>query len=478
MTHIKCPLRDAAQISGRSVAIAFGEGEILYSQYDAMASATAAELMERGVCEGDRIGILMHPGWEQLVLLMAIIRVGAVACPLSLRLPPEGLRTHLALVEAKALVAPLALSAGLHEEDTPIWDPADIVSHSISDARGPSDRIPLDRPALVIFTSGSTGRPKAVLHSLGSLYYSARGTNLALRLRSEDRWLLSLPLYHVGGIAIALRCMLAGAAVVLPSGDETLTETLRKHRVSHLSLVATQLRRLLKEPGAVEALRSAKGILLGGGPTPPALFREASSLGLPLFKTYGLSEMGSQVTTHSPATPLAKRENSGRALRHDELRIAEDGEILVRGPSLFLGYIEGRSIRLPLRDGWFATGDVGRLDEDGFLEVTGRKDNLFISGGENIYPEEIEEALGTVPGVEQALVVPVDDEDFGQRPLAFVRMAPLDAERLGRELERSLPRFKHPARYLPWPSDPRAEALKPERRLFAEWAKASLLSDP
>src|SRR3712207_445663 len=155
--------------------------------------------------------------------------------------------------------------------------------------------------------------------------------------------------------------------------------------------------------------------------------------------------MASQVTTTPPGASRGELRTSGRPLPHREVAVSGGGEILVRGETLFAGYVEGDPVRRPLdADGWFHTGDLGALDENGYLGVRGRRDNLFVSGGENIQPEEIEEALSGLDGVQDAVVVPVPDLEFGAHPVAFVRAAEgaADQEILMRALEKVLPRFK------------------------------------
>ena len=197
--------------------------------------------------------------------------------------------------------------------------------------------------------------------------------------------------------------------------------------------------------------------------------------GLPVFTSYGLTEMASQVTTTRPGAGAAERETSGRLLPHRLLRIAADGEILVRGETRFRGYVDEAMLHEPFdAEGWYATGDLGRLGEDSLLRVEGRKDNLFISGGENVQPEEIESALAACEGVAQAVVVPVPDAEFGYRPVAFVRLeGRVPEEDLRRALERRLPRFKMPRVFLPWPEE-YAEGLKPDRRRLRELASRLL----
>jgi O-succinylbenzoic acid--CoA ligase len=207
---------------------------------------------------------------------------------------------------------------------------------------------------------------------------------------------------------------------------------------------------------------------------PAVLIDRALESGLPIHTSYGLTEMGSQVCTTGIADPAAKLFTSGRILPHRELKINPDGEILVRGATRFCGYDLGGTLVEPFdREGWFATGDLGEMDSEGYLSVRGRKDNLFVSGGENILPEEIETALCRLPDVREVVAVAIEDDEFGSRPVAFVRSnegVPFDESRFVRFLERFLPRFKIPDEFFPWPDDAPVDSSKPDRKWFVKRA--------
>jgi O-succinylbenzoic acid--CoA ligase len=182
--------------------------------------------------------------------------------------------------------------------------------------------------------------------------------------------------------------------------------------------------------------------------------------------------MASQVTTTPPGSPRRALHTSGKVLPHREVSISGEGEILVRGETLFEGYVEGEELRRPLdREGWFRTGDLGDLDGEGYLIVRGRRGNMFVSGGENVQPEEIEAALLRLPGVEEAVVVPVPDEVFDARPEAFVRAdGRASPEHLAEALATVLPRFKIPVRFHAWPGD-MPEGMKVDRKLLSGLAR-------
>ena len=221
-----------------------------------------------------------------------------------------------------------------------------------------------------------------------------------------------------------------------------------------------------------DALAGMKAILLGGSAIPPGLVADAHARGLPISTSYGLSEMASTVTATPPGASLDALGTSGVVLPHREVKLADDGEILVRGATLFAGYAEGEAVERPDADGWFPTGDLGAWAEvDGaqMLRIVGRKDNLFISGGENVQPEEVEAALGRLAGVRQAVVVPVTDAEFGQRPVAFVDADAWEPEAWRVALGATLARFKIPTAFHPWPDDAQA-GMKVSRAALRERA--------
>ena len=432
-----------------------------------MVSAAALRL---GVLEpGSRVALYLPKDERYVALLLALIRAGHVACPVSDRLSPQAVMPLLERAACSALISDdeeILQAAGT---DLYKLGPGTLLAAaSLSERAGPTT-IPLERPATLIFTSGSTGAPKAALHTFGNHYYNALGSNSNIALQPGDRWLHSLPLYHVGGLSILFRCLLAGATIALPEPGTHLGEAIASFGATHVSLVATQLSRLLREDAHLSGL---KAVLLGGGPVPASLVDDALSRGLPAHTSYGLTEMASQVTTTPPGAAPEELRSAGRVLPHREISISEEGEIVVRGETLFAGYVEGENVDRPLdTDGWFRTRDLGEVDEEGYLRVSGRTDNLFISGGENVQPEEIEDVLCRLEGVDEAVVVPVPDEEFGARPFAFVRTngLGLEPEYLAKSLEPVLPRFKIPISFHPWPDG--AAGMKPDRAALAELAR-------
>jgi O-succinylbenzoic acid--CoA ligase len=457
-------LQASALAAPKTAALVGARGTTSYEELDRMVSFAARRL--GGLELGSRVALRLPKDERYVALVLALIRAGHVACPISDRLPPRGVAQLLGRAACSALISEdeeLLQTAGAD-----ILRPEPEVLLREGRQRAELVDIPQDRPVTIIFTSGSTGAPKPALHTFGNHYHSALGSNANIALRPGDRWLHSLPLYHVGGISILFRCLLAGATVALPQPGTTPGESIAGLAATHVSLVSTQLSRLLRESADLGGLEA---VLMGGGPVPPSLVDEALARGLPLHTSYGLTEMASQVTTTQPGASLEELRTAGRVLPNREVSVSESGEILVRGETLFAGYAGGEELDRPVdAEGWFHTRDLGELDEGGYLRVGGRMDNLFISGGENVQPEEIEEALCRLEGVDEAVVVPVLDEEFGARPVAFVRAAGREPEELAQELEPLLPRFKIPISFHPWPEEAR-RGMKADRAALVERAR-------
>lgn len=380
-----------------------------FRELDAAVDSRAVRL------EGGRHAYTVAADGLTIINLLAALRAGITACPLSPRWPHRDVTTRLAA-------------------------------------------LPPEPPqGTIIFTSGSSGEPKAALLPVACHVVSAAAVSEALDLQAGNRWLLCLPMDHVGGIAIVFRCLQAGATIVLGRSRPT-AQTLARLEITHGSLVPTQLRSLIAD--SATANPECRALLLGGAALPRSLWEQARELGWPVRASYGATEMASTVTIAD-----ADCFDAGRILPHCELRIGGDGEIQLRGLSRFAGYAKGDRLLKPFEDGWFGTRDHGELDAAGRLRVLGRLDHMFISGGENVHPEEIEKALLSLPTVKRACVVPVDDEEFGQRPVAFV-----DGEVEVAALEYVLPRFKIPRAFLPWPED---VGLKPDRRQLKKLARTN-----
>ncbi|MCC6489993.1 MAG: o-succinylbenzoate--CoA ligase [Candidatus Hydrogenedentes bacterium] len=479
MHDLVWPLINAARERGNLPALVSAAQTYTFASYDAAAHAVACALRATGIQAGERVCLLSLPSPEVPIVLMGAFRAGLTVCLLNTRMPRHGLAEAIHRVRPRVLIVD-DYFARMEFGHLPNLRIASILDAEVADARiGAPD---LSLPGTIIFTSGSSAEPKAALHTCAQHSYSALASNENIVIEPGDCWLLSLPLFHVSGLGILFRSAWAGGAVAVPEQGEPLDEAIKRYGVTHVSLVATQLFRLLHTRSGKEALASLKAILVGGGAVPGSLVREAHRQRLPLFTTYGLTEMASQVTTTRPWDPLEVLLTSGRPLRPDTIRVSDSGEIEVRGPTLFSGYVEDEAISLPqTEDGWFATGDLGKFDESGNLHLLGRRDNLFVSGGENIQPEEIERCLCHIDGVVEAVVVPVKSEEFGSRPVAFVRVAEpqhMKPALFAAYLAERLPAYKIPMFFLPWPVEKGEEPVKVSRTALAHLAGNQVLDPP
>ncbi len=452
------------------------DNSITYRHFESQVHNLSANLMAGGIRKNQRVAILAENAPEGIALFWALWQIGAIAAPLNVRFPQKQLQALLQNCGCRHLILAKSFEH-LRFSGISTFPLEKLFLENDDVARGDEVKIrknfiPFDQSATIIFTSGSTGEPAAALHRFGNHYFSALGSNQNISFGPGDRWLLALPLYHVGGLAILFRAYLSGGTVVLPDKHTSLSKTIEQTGVTHVSLVATQFYRLLKEPEGQRALSKLKAILLGGSAIPGSLIDAAIALKLPIYTSYGSTEMASQITTTPPDASAETLRTSGQLLPFRELKIAPDGEILVRGKTLFAGYWQDGQLRRR-RDagGWFATGDLGRLDADGYLQVLGRKDNQFISGGENIQPEEIEKILNRHPDVVQSMVVPVQNDEFGMRPAAFVEMKNgciLNGEQLRTYLAGRLASYKIPRFFLNWPDKPLQNNIKLNRKFF-QW---------
>lgn len=472
-----------AQSDGERLAVVAGEVRWTFRELDRRATRAARRLAALGVKPGDRVALLLPNGPEWAELVHGAGRIGAVLVPLNVRLAPAEVAWQLEQAGARLLLyapgteataqaalAALAPGRGASLRALDVRELEEV--REAADAPLRAD-VELEAAHSLLFTSGTTGRPKAVVLTYGNFWWSAVASALHLGIGRDDRWLVNLPLFHVGGLSILLRSAICGTtAVVHPRFDpEAANRAVDQEGVTLLSLVATTLARMLDARGRRPFPHWLRAALVGGGPTPAALLERAADLGMPVAPTYGLTEAASQVATLPPQERRRKPGSSGRPLMVTEVRIVADGhparpgeagEIWVRGPTVSPGYLQapgepgGRAVPglpdrgvVPLTDagGWLHTGDLGYLDEEGYLYVLDRRDDLIISGGENVYPAEVEAALLAHPAVEEAAVVGRPDPEWGQVPVAVVRLRPgaaVPAEALAAHCASLLARYKVP----------------------------------
>ena len=334
--------------------------------------------------------------------------------------------------------------------------------------------IDLEQEAGIVFTSGSTGGPKGVVHTTGGFAYSALGAIDLLDMTTEDRWLVSLPLFHVGGLLILVRTLLSGAAAIMHDAPGRLEDVLAQSRPSIMSMVPTQLARLLHSKKAADMLASMKAVLLGGAPSPRPLIDKALDAKIPIVPSYGSTETCALAAAVRPGSPRGDYYTAGKPLKHRTFELDEDGVILVGGRTLFKHYIADGQI-IPRKGDLFRTSDLGKINQNGALKILGRRDQVFISGGENINPFEVEKAIFDTGLASTAFVVPVPDEDFLNAAWAFVESdAPHPEALIQAVLRKTLPPYKIPKRIILLTPEDKGSGIKYSRKALEEkaWSMA------
>jgi O-succinylbenzoic acid--CoA ligase len=395
-------LRQRAQLSPERHALIATDGTALsFAELDRRVDAAVPGLHRLGARAGETVGILAPNGLGFAVAVHALMRIGAVLVPLNTRLTSDDIAWQVEDADLRLVLDEAAL--------------ADLLAQPAT--APPIEReFDLDAPHGVIYTSGTTGRPKGAILTYDNHWWNAIGSALNLGLWADDCWLACLPLFHVGGLSILLRSVIYGISAMVHERFDArqVNQAIDQREVSIVSVVSTMLERMLSERGERPYPSSLRCVLLGGGPAPLPLLERALALRVPLVQTYGLSETASQVATLSPGDARRKVGSAGKPLMGTRVRI-EDDEILVQGPTVSPGYLHQ-----PRRAGWLHTGDLGYLDAEGYLYVLDRREDLIVSGGENVYPAEVEGVLRSHPGVEDAGVYGVPDAEWGQSVAAAV----------------------------------------------------------
>jgi O-succinylbenzoic acid--CoA ligase len=426
-----------------------------WRELEAISRRMGQRLAGNGARETSRVAILAGDGPATVAAIHAVRRIGGVLVPLNRR----GAAPELGQLVADAQVAIL-----LHDQEH-ATTAADAIGPAAGarprtlalepllgrDGAGPveparaslvRDTVDPAASATIVFTSGTTGRPKGAVLTHGNHVASARAWAGVLRPAPADRWLACLPFHHVAGLAMVLRSILWGVPLQLARGFEPaeIWRSFDEDGISHCSMVGSMLQRLVETRGARPVPATLRALLVGGESTPKEWIRAARRLGLPVMPTYGATETASGVTALEPADADRHPGSAGRPLPGVELRIVmgegigaersrpvpvdEIGEIAVRGEMVFAGYDgHAEATASVLADGWLRTGDLGSLDAEGFLTVADRRDDLIVSGGENVYPAEVEAVLLAHPAVADVAVVGRPDERWVAVPVALVVLA-------------------------------------------------------
>lgn len=480
-------LRARAAVTPNALALLYNNTTWDYRQLDQLVDQRCWQLQKSGVITGTHVAVLLGNGVEYIILIHALARLGVVLVPLNTRLTAAEISWQLTQSDATSLIYADAFIdvVGQLESGCVQLPLQTILATPVQDSEPfHATKFQLDALQAIVFTSGTTGRPKGTMLTFANHFWGANASAYRLGLSPTDRWLSCLPLYHVGGLAVVFRSCLYGTTIVQHARFEleAFSHSLDTDAITLTSVVPTMLHRLLTHRQGKAWPASLRHILLGGAAATPELLAAAQATDAPVATTYGLTEAASQVATMRPENMVRKVGSVGKPLMFSSVRIVDNdgvslpngerGEVVVAGPTVMAGYYKNpEATAKTIRNGELYTGDIGYLDDDGDLWLVQRRSELIISGGENIYPAEVEAVLRQHPAVADACVVGLPDVEWGQRVAALIERQPDTAATADEILDHcraQLARYKLPRLVQFTDALPQTASGKIERRAVVE----------
>jgi fatty-acyl-CoA synthase len=466
-------LEERTTLTPGRVAIEFGDKKISYAELAGSAAGWALGFAERGLLPGDRVATLTRNCPEQVAVFFACAISGLVLVPLNWRLTPRELAFQIGDCEPAVLLADPSLN-GLGRESLglasyePDCELLSLATHP--DAAGaehlPPSRVSGDSPLLILYTSGTTGRPKGAVLTHANCFWTNVSLDRTAEVTGSDVVLQVLPQCHVGGWNVQpLLAWWKGATVVLEQSfdAERVLNLIKDKGITTMMGVPTNYLMLAEHPAFATAdLSSLRQVIVGGAPMPRPLLETWLARGVTVLQGYGLTEAAPNVLGVPAEYARAKTGSAGRPYLHVQVALrdlssdghvagAGTGELLVRGPNVFAGYWRNpEATEAALAGSWLATGDIAERDADGFYWIRGRTKDMYISGGENVYPAEVEEALIGHEAIVEAAVVGVSDNRWGETGLAFIVVRDghaVSPEELTAHCKDRLARYKIPAHF-------------------------------
>ncbi|WP_281164729.1 o-succinylbenzoate--CoA ligase [Liquorilactobacillus sicerae] len=386
----------------------------------------ASGLVALKIRKADRIAVLASNTANSYFVILALQQIGALPVLLNYRLSLSEISQQVRLSKVKLL---------LIDDDLQLnWSSAELLrikTFKLSQLfRLAVSKVTLEKEfalnevASIMYTSGTTGQPRGVVQTFGNHFFSAVGSAFNLGLDPAELWLCALPLFHISGLSIMMRSLIYGMGVLLLPhfSTESVNKALQTSPVTLMSVVPQMLQQLLTEFPATGYQPKFRGFLLGGGPIDLATLNRCRQLNLPVVQSYGMTETCSQVVALSFADAPRHIGSVGKPLFPIQLRLSKsDAEIQLKGPNIVTTYLDNPASfqQQMTADNWFKTGDIGYFDQTGYLYVKGRKNEMIISGGENIFPQEIENVYQNYDSVTEFAVIGVPDQKWGQVPCAF-----------------------------------------------------------
>jgi len=458
-------LIEQSKCSENKTAILTAVSAFSYQQLFNQAITTAELLHSKGIGEGDNACILSKHSYEFWIIVNALWLLGAVPVPLSIRSTNEEICWQVNHVDAKHLIT-FFTQREVKNVNQVVLDGFDYQNNSITEEKIVPPPFYSLRSSLILFTSGSTGKPKAVVHTFQSLHESVKAMDSTFNLNSSNKWLASLPLYHIGGFMILVRTLLSGSEVVFPASmnHTDLLFEMKKNSPSHVSLVSTTLQRMLDDK--LQPNTNLEYVFLGGGPLSQTVCDIAIEAGYPIVKVYGSTETCSMIAALKPEEIRLKPGSVGKQLTDKiEARIGnESHEILISSTTLFKEYFnDEHATKTKIVDGFYHTGDFGRIDEEGYLYIESRREDIIISGGENVSTKEVESALLSIDSIKDAVVFGMIDNTWGQKVCAVIVSSRFDESYLTQSLKEKLAGYKIPKQFFTLSEIPRTEMGKVKR---------------
>ncbi|WP_391202824.1 o-succinylbenzoate--CoA ligase [Psychrobacillus sp. L4] len=434
------------------IALRFNEKAWTFEQLSNEANEFTEKLYTKGIKFGMRIAILASSDAQLVIAIHGCIQLGCELVMLNERLTEEELRYQLQDSNADYLLVDSVEKRSLTYPNRLSFEELNLAKRTTFEIE---KEWPKNRTITIMYTSGTTGHPKGVRQSLENHVMNATGSALNLGVQPNDCWLCTVPLFHISGFSILMRSVLYGMTVNLHTkfDAEKAVKEIMSGTVTRMSVVAVTLERMITvlEEKNEFFPNTFQSMLVGGGPVPLNYLERAIVRNIPVLQTYGMTETASQTTTLSSEDAIRKLGSAGKPLFFADVRInGEDeiGEICIKGPHVTKGYVGASELKNPLVDGWLHTGDMGYIDEEGYLFVVDRRSDLIISGGENIYPAELEQALVRHLAVKEAGVVGKQDDKWGQVPVAFIVLKEeVSEEALKAFMKTEMASYKQPVAY-------------------------------
>ncbi len=392
----------------------------------------ASKLYYNGVRKGDYIGVFIANSFNGYIAILALQQVGAKIVFLNTRLSEPELNYQIEDSKIKFCL----IDNFLRVEDTdkikscPAIPLSDILFSDISPDYSPVEEFEDDEVTSIMYTSGTTGKPKGVLQTYQNHFYSTIGTDINMDINCVDLWLLTVPIFHISGFSIIMRSLILGFSVYLVDKfrEDKVNRILIENPITIVSLVPTMLKRLLNNLEPKQSFNdNFRFIFLGGGPIDELTLLRCESLKIPVLQSFGMTETSSNIVALNNEDARRKIGSSGKPLFPVQLKIEDPnnegvGEILVKAKNVSPGYLnkEEKYKSKITSDGYFKTGDLGYIDRENFLYIKGRLDDMFVSGGENIYPNEIEDVYQGLDYIKEIAITSIPNSDWGEVPVAYM----------------------------------------------------------